>query len=133
MLEEAISFVATVIDRATERCLPVALVVSGSDVKIVKHDRGTGHRWALMTELAGVRMGSWQDELPSENSFRPRSFVDTHCLVVGVGVSSRLENWGRYGRNVTIIDVRSKRFRDLFAMAHPPVSSLWRKPSEAVL
>ena len=121
MLEEAISFAASVIDRATERCLPIALVVSGGDVKIVKHGRGSGHRWALMTELAGVRMGGRGAELPNVGAFRPRSFGEAHCWVVGVGVSKHFGEISSYGSNMTVIDVQSARFKQLFAIAHPPM------------
>ena len=114
MLEEAISFAATLVDRATERCLPVALVVSGGDMKVVKHGRGAGHRWSLMTELAGVRMGSWSAALPSLDGFHPRSFVDSHYWVIGVGVSKHMVPIGRSGRSVTVIDVQSDRFTRLF-------------------
>lgn len=116
-LEKAISFAATLIDRATDRCLPVALVISGGELKIVKHGRGTGHRWGLMTELAGVRMGSWGKALPSIGGFRPRSFVDAHCWIIGVGIRRHLpEDMGRAGRNITIMDALSEDFDELFTV-----------------
>jgi uncharacterized protein (DUF58 family) len=130
LLEAAISFAATVIDRATSRCLPIALVVSGGDIRVVDHGRGSGHRWALMTELAGVRMGSWQDDLPSVGSFRPRSFVDAHYWVIGVGVSRHMTDMGRYARNVTVIDAESESFHELFTMAHPDAVQRPRRLSE---
>ncbi|MBN2210821.1 MAG: DUF58 domain-containing protein, partial [Sedimentisphaerales bacterium] len=114
-LEHAISFAATLIDRATERCLPVALVISGGEVKIVKHGRGLGHRWGLMTDLSGVRMGSWNTRLPSFGGFRPRSFVDAHCWIIGVGIRRHLpEEVSRTTRNVTIIDALNDDFFGLF-------------------
>jgi len=114
-LEHAISFAATLIDRATERCLPVALVISGGEMKIVKHGRGLGHRWGLMTDLSGVRMGSWNTRLPSFGGFRPRSFVDAHCWIIGVGVRWHLpEEVSRITRNVTVIDALDDAFPGLF-------------------
>lgn len=120
MLEEAISFAATLIDRATERSLPVGLVIHGAEMKVVNHGRGTGHRWSLMTELAGVRMGSWLSPLPAVGAFRPRSFVDAHHWVIGVGIDEHLEELGAFGRNTTVIDVNSKQFGDMFEMEFPP-------------
>ena len=114
LLEQAISFAASIIDRATERSLPVALVVTGGDMKLIKHGRGTGHRWSVMTELAGVRMGSWSTELPNPGSFRPRSFADAHYWIVGVGLEEHADELGRYGTNRTVIDVKSPRFDQVF-------------------
>ena len=115
MLERAISFAATLVDRATERSLPVALVVSGGDMKIVRHGRGAGHRWSLMTELAGVRMGSWEAQLPNLGSFRPRSFADAHYWVIGVGISQHAELLSGHEKNMTIIDCLSDNFQDIFS------------------
>lgn len=116
-LERAISFAATLIDRATERSLPVALVVSGGDMKVVRHGRGAGHRWRLMTELASVRMGRWGGKLPNVGAFRPRSFSDAHYWVIGVGISQHQDEIGGSSQNMTIIDCLSERFDDMFTPA----------------
>jgi uncharacterized protein (DUF58 family) len=118
-LEKSISFAATIIDRATERSLPVALVVSGGDIKLVQHGRGLAHRWGLMTELAAVRMGSWKAELPNLGSFRPRSFTDAHYWVIGVGVSQHLGELGVQRGNVTVIDTLSEEFENMFTVELP--------------
>ncbi len=70
-----------------------------------------------MTELAGVRMGSWGKALPSIGGFRPRSFVDAHCWIIGVGIRRHLpEDMGRAGRNITIMDALSEDFDELFTV-----------------
>lgn len=123
-LEQAISFAATLIDRATERSLPVALVVSGGDMKVVRHGRGSGHRWRLMTELSGVRMGSWTGQLPNLGAFRPRSFSDAHFWIIGVGVSKHQQEIGGIGQSTTVIDCLSERFEEIFTLAPRPSAAL---------
>ena len=118
-LEKAICFAATLIDRATERSLPVALVVSGGDVKFVNHGRGSAHRWGLMTELAGVRMGNWDTEMPHPGSFRPRSFHNVHYWILGVSVKEHLGEVLGGHANITIIDSASEDFDELFEVDLP--------------
>jgi uncharacterized protein (DUF58 family) len=130
MLEDAVSFAATLIDRATERSLPIALVVSGCDHKVVKHGRGAAHRWALMTELAGVRMGKWESNLPDVGSFQPRSFADAHFWVVGVGISNHIEDTCRHHTNITVIDVQSEGFSHLF-VPNPLGGAPVKRPAQA--
>jgi len=125
MLEEAISFAATMIDRATERCLPVALAVSGGEVKMFKRGRGAAHRWALMTELAGVRMGTWEDQLPGIDTLHPRTFADAHCWVIGVGIYKHGYETGRFRPNVTLVDVDTEAFHRMFSP--PELLSLSRR------
>jgi uncharacterized protein (DUF58 family) len=129
MLEDAVSFAATLIDRATERCLPIALVVSGCDHKVVNHGRGAAHRWALMTELAGVRMGKWESNLPDVGGFQPRTFTDAHFWVVGVGISNHVDDACRFHRNITVVDVQTEAFGHLFTPS-PPALGVAKKIAE---
>jgi len=72
-----------------------------------------------MTELASVRMGSWNAQLPNLDSFRPRSFTDSHYWVIGVGVAHHLGELGVQRGNVTVIDTLSGGFDDLFTVDLP--------------
>ena len=86
-----------------------------------------------MTELAGVRMASWKSELPNLGNLQPRSFVDAHYWIVGVGIREHLSEIGRFGRHMTIIDVASDDFHSMFFVGLPSVTSLARKPQEVEL
>ena len=76
-----------------------------------------------MTELAGVRMGSWEAELPNVGSFRPRSFADAHHWVIGVGISKHADLLGGQRKNMTVIDCLADGFDEMFKPHESMVSS----------
>ena len=113
-LEQAISFAATLIDRACERSVPVGLAVSGGNTKVIQHGQGGGHRWRLMTELAGLQASDLKSSLPGPPDIRPRSWVESQYWLIGAGVSQRTGAISTRHYNATVIDSESTKFEDLF-------------------
>lgn len=113
-LEQAISFAATLIDRACERSVPVGLAVSGGQAKVIHHGQGSGHRWRLMTELAGLLCSGLESEIPGPPDIRPRSWVDSQFWLIGTGVSQRAGDIGTKPYNATVIDSESAQFNTWF-------------------
>ena len=113
-LELAISFAAALIDRACERSVSVGLVVSGGEAKVIQHGQGSGHRWRLMTELAGLHCSDLKSELPSPPEIRPRSWVDSQYWLIGAGVSRQPDVFGVKHYNVTVVDSENTQFDDWF-------------------
>lgn len=125
LLEEAISFAATLIDRATQRCLPVAMVVCGRETRIIKHGRGTSHRWSLMTELSDAQMSVWDYDYPDTSSLVPLSFIDSHQAIIGVGVSSHAGRLRRRGHEITVVDPTQESFNSLFQSGYRDAVSVY--------
>ena len=113
-LEQAISFAATLIDRACERSVPVGLAVSGGKAKVIQHGQGIGHRWRLMTELAGLHCSNLESEMPRPPDIRPRSWVDSQYWLIGAGVSQRAGEISTRAYNATVIDSECTNFNSLF-------------------
>gem|GEM_PF-5336291 len=113
-LETAICFVSTLIERATERSLPVALILRGDKVKTMRHGQGAGHRWSLMTVLAVVEMASIDEGGAEIGAVHPRSFRDAHRWVVGVDVTERYGATAGYRGSTSVIDVLERQFSKLY-------------------
>jgi uncharacterized protein (DUF58 family) len=114
-LETAICFVATLIERATERSLPIALILRGHKIKTMRHGQGAGHRWSLMTELAIVEMAVIDDSDSGVGGIYPKSFRDAHRWIVGVGIIDRYSDVAGYRGSSSLIDVLEDKFSNIYS------------------
>ena len=135
-LETAICFVATLIERATERSLPIALILRGHKIKTMRHGQGAGHRWSLMTELAIVEMAVIDDSDSGVGGIYPKSFRDAHRWTVGVGIIDRYSDVAGYRGSSSLIDVLEDKL-NIFghnkigksqSVNWVPQHLFWRKP-----